>query len=296
VARDLLKPLAFALLCAIWGSTWLVIKVGYGGLGAFNVASLRFFLAGGLLLLMLPLLRQRLPRGREEWLLTLWVGTALFAANYGLVYWGEQWLDSGLTSILFAVLPIGTAFLAHAYLPEDRITPRKLGGAFLALLGVGALFADSIDLGQARVVPMIAIVAGTLCAGAASVATKRHGATMRPATLNAPAMLVGAVLLALASLVAGDGYHLPTDGVTWGAIAYLAIAGSIVTFLIFFWLLKAWPATTMSYISVFTPVLALVLGFMVLHERPTWWTALGGVLILCGVTLALTKPRTGEKT
>ena len=75
----------YALLCVIWGSTWLVIKVGYGGLGPFNVASLRFFLAAAVLAVMVPALGARWPHGRTEWALVVWLGLVLFAGNYGLV-------------------------------------------------------------------------------------------------------------------------------------------------------------------------------------------------------------------
>ena len=92
------------------------------------------------------------------------------------------------------------------------------------------------------------------------------------------------------SVVAGDGLAIPRDWPTWGAILYLALAGSVVTFLVYFTLLKAWSVTTLSFIAVFTPVLALFLGFVVLRERPTTWTALGALLILAGVALALRRP------
>jgi drug/metabolite transporter (DMT)-like permease len=101
-------------------------------------------------------------------------------------------------------------------------------------------------------------------------------------------MFIGALLLFAASVVAGDGIALPRDVSTWLAIAYLAVAGSVVTFLMYFTLLKTWSVTTLSFISVFTPVVALMLGFVVLGEQPTVWTGLGAVLILTGVTLAVT--------
>ena len=278
----------YTLLCIIWGSTWLVIKVGYGGLGPFNVAALRFFLAGAILVPLVPLFGARWPRGKTEWALVTWVGLVLFAADYGLIYWGEQFLDSGLTAIIFATLPIISITLAHFYLPGDRLTVRKVGGALLALAGVVALFGDRLRLDASAAVPMLAIVASTVCASAASVATKRHGGALHPAALNAPAMLIGAVALVAASIAAGDGFRIPRDLPTWGAIGYLAVAGSVVTFLGFFSLLKTWSITSLSFISVFTPAIALGLGFLLLDERPTRLTALGGGLILLGVFLALT--------
>jgi drug/metabolite transporter (DMT)-like permease len=155
----------YALLCVIWGSTWLVIKVGYGGLGPFNVAALRFLIAGALFAPIVPLLGARWPTGSIEWGLVLWVGLVLFAADYGLIYWAEQYLESGLTAILFATLPLITIGFAHVYLPGDRITPRKLAGTLLAFFGVVALFGDHVRLDATKTGPMLAVIASAICAG-----------------------------------------------------------------------------------------------------------------------------------
>ena len=281
----------YVMLCLIWGSTWLVIKVGYGGLGPFNVAALRFLIAGVVLAPIVPLFGASWPSTRTEWTLVVWIGLVLFAADYGLIYWGEQFLDSGLTSILFALLPLVTIGFAHLYVPGDRITARKLAGSVLAFVGIVALFGDRVQLDPAGLGPMLAIVASTVCAAAAGVATKRHGANLHPASLNSPAMLIGAAALAVASLASGDGLVLPRDAPTWSAIMYLAIAGSVATFLGYFTLLKSWSVTSLSFISVFTPAIALFLGFVFLDERPTISSGAGAALILGGVALALTPDR-----
>lgn len=281
----------YALLCLIWGSTWLVIKVGYGDLGPFNVAALRFLLAAAVLGVLVPLLGARWPAGRSQWTLVAVVGLFLFAADYGLIYWAEQFLDSGLTAILFATLPLVTVFLAHAYLPGDRLTPRKLAGTLLAFVGVVALFADHLRLDPSKAGPMLAVILAAVCAAAAAVASKHHAGALHPASLNAPAMLVGALVLIVASLATGDGIALPRDISTWAAVVYLAIAGSVVTFLIYFSLLKSWSVTSLSFVSVFTPAVALFLGFLFRGERMTILMLLGAVLILTGVAVALMQPR-----
>jgi drug/metabolite transporter (DMT)-like permease len=286
-----LKIALYALLCLIWGSTWMVIKVGYGGLGPFNVAALRFFVAGLLCVPVVPLARARWPRGTGEWLLVTFVGVVLFGLDYGLIYWSEQFIDSGLTAVLFATLPLITIFAAHLYVPGEAITRRKFAGTLLAFLGVVALFGDRLRLDPEKAMPMAAVIAATGFAAAASVATKRHGAALHPAALNAPAMLVGAATLIVASLVSGESFTIPRDGHTMAAIAYLAVAGSVISFLAYFSLLKTWSTTSLSFISVFTPAIALLLGFMFLDERPTPLTAVGGVLILAGVTLAVTSKK-----
>jgi len=282
----------YAALCFIWGSTWLVIKVGYGGLGPLTVASLRFVLAGAMLTMLTPLLGARWPSGRVEWLLVLWVGLVLFAADYGLIYWSEQFIDSSLTAILFAMLPLFTIAFAHVYIPGDRITPRKLAGTLLALVGVVALFGDRLRVDAAQGRPMLAVIASTICAAAAGVAAKRHGGAIHPAALNGSAMLVGAAGLVLAAIASGEHPQFPPDARTWMAIGYLAVVGSVISFLGYFSLLKTWSVTSLSFISVFTPAIALGLGFAFLGERPTLWTAVGTMLILAGVALALTTRRT----
>jgi len=122
------------------------------------------------------------------------------------------------------------------------------------------------------------------------VATKRHGAALHATALNAPAMLIGAAALLAASRAAGEELRWPGDAGAWSAVAYLALVGSVVSFLVYFTLLKTWSVTSLSFISVFTPAVALLLGFVFLDERPTLLAGIGAILILAGVILA-TKPQ-----
>jgi|SRR5688572_2242676 drug/metabolite transporter (DMT)-like permease len=276
----------YVLLCLIWGSTWLVIKVGYGGLGPFNVAALRFFIAGAVMTVAAWMTGARWPRERREWLAVAAVGLLMFAADYGLIYWAEQYIESGLTAVLFATLPLMTLFAARAYLPGERITARKLTSSLLALVGTIALFADRLRLDSSAVKPMLAVLAGAACAAIASVVSKRDAHDLPAATVNAPSMLIGAVALLAASLVHGDGFRLPEDAATWAAVAYLSVAGTVLAFFVYFSLLKTWTVMSLAFISVFTPAIALLLGFVFLDERPSQWTVVGSILILVSIALA----------
>jgi drug/metabolite transporter (DMT)-like permease len=276
----------YALLCLIWGSTWLVIKIGYGGLGPFNVAGLRFFIAGALMAIVAQATGVRWPRGRGEWNAVLVVGLLMFAGDYGLIYWAEQYIESGLTAVLFATLPLMTLLVARAYIPGERITPRRLASSVLALAGTVALFADRLRLDATAVRPMLGVLAATLCAAVASVVSKRDAHDIPSATLNATSMIIGAVVLLVAALAHGEGFRLPTDAGTWAAVMYLALAGSVLAFLIYFSLLKTWSVMSLSFISVFTPAIALLLGFVFLREPLTLWKVGGAVLILVAVVLA----------
>lgn len=285
------KVALYALLCLIWGSTWLVIKVGYGGLGPFNVAAIRFLVAGLLCVAIVPLVGARRPRGRAEWWLIAFVGVVLFGLDYGLIYWGEQFISSGLTAILFATLPLITMAVAHVYVPGERITARKLTGTVLAFLGILALFGDHLRLDPAAALPMGAVILAAVCAAGTGVASKIHGGALHPAALNGPSMVIGSVSLALAAVAAGERLQVPREPQTLAAIGYLAIMGSVVSFLGYFSLLKTWSVTSLSFISVISPAIALALGFVFLAEHPTPLMALGGALVLAGVALALTTGR-----
>jgi drug/metabolite transporter (DMT)-like permease len=285
--RDAGKIALFGLLCLIWGSTWLVIKVGYGGLGPFNAAGVRFVIAAAVLSAIVPIVGARWPRGRSEWTLVVVVGLLLFAGDYGLIYWAEQYIDSGLTAILFGTFPLMTMFAAHVYVPGEQLTKRKLAGGALACVGVIALFGDRLNVNASAAGPMAAVLGAVACAAAANVATKRHGGAIHSAALNATTTMVGAVALLALSVLHGDGLKLPPNAAAWAAVVYLSLAGSVVAFLIYFSLLKVWPSTTVSFFAVFTPAIAVVLGAVVLGEHLTAWSAVGSVLILIGVTVTL---------
>ena len=263
----------------------MVIKVGYGGLGPFNVAGLRFVVAGLLMAVVAQATRARWPRGRPEWTAVMVVGLLMFAGDYGLIYWAEQYIASGLTAVLFATLPLMTLFIARAYIPGERITTGKLGSSVLALVGTVALFADQLRVDTAAIRPMLAVLGATLCAAVASVVSKRDAHDIPSATLTATSMLVGAAVLLLVALARGEGLRVPADAGTWAAVAYLSLVGSVLAFLIYFSLLKTWSVMSLSFISVFTPVIALLLGFVFLHEPLTLWRVAGTLLILVAVLL-----------
>jgi drug/metabolite transporter (DMT)-like permease len=289
--RDAGKIALFALLCFIWGSTWLVIKISYGGLGAFNLAALRFAIAALVLSAIVPLVGARWPRGRTEWTLVLAVGVLLFAGDYGLIYWAEQYIDSGLTAILFGTFPLVTMLCAHVYVPGEQLTAKKTAGALLALAGVITLFGDRLAMNASAAWPMAAVIGAVVCAAVSNVATKRHGGDLHSAALNATATAVGAVLLLGLAVVSGERIQLPHDARSWAAVGYLAIVGSVVAFLIYFSLLRTWKATTVSFFAVFTPVIAIVLGAAILGERLSLWSVAGSALILTGVSLTLLSAR-----
>src|SRR5204863_8170573 len=129
------------------------------------------------------------------------------------------------------------------------------------------------------------------CAPVSSVATSSHGQCLHPAALNAARAVGGAVALRGMAVATGGGLRLPRDAMSWAAVVYLAIVGSVVAFLIYFSLLKTWDSTTVSFFAVFTPIIAILLGTVILGEHLSLWSVAGSALILSGVSLTLLPAR-----
>src|SRR2546426_1168689 len=261
MATSSTRSASFAMLCLIWGSTWLAIRIGLEGAPPFLSASLRFAVAAIVLVLLAGVFRSKWPQNRTEWALVGFVGIVLFTADYGLIYWGENnGVLSGLSAILFATFPLQTALVANTLLKAERFTVQKLLGIGVGFGGVVLIFRSQLGTaGLGQVFPMLSIVLAATCAAFATVAVKRWGHDTEPISFNAASMAVGAAGLATVSLITREAWGIPTWPQGLGAILYLAIAGSVVTFVAWQWLLKEMPATSLSYIALIIPIVA---GFL----------------------------------
>lgn len=282
---------AFALLCAVWGSTWLAIKLGVETVPTFLSAMLRFVIAASTLLALAALLRRKLPRTRSEWGAVLLVGVALFTLDYGLIYWGESnGVESGLSAVLFATLPLQTAVWAHGLLAKERLTVQKLVGIGVGFGGILLIFrAQLATAGPEKLLPMLAIVLSSTCAGLATVTMKRWAHDTDPFTFNGLAMAVGTAGLAVISLGTGEPWAVPSWPEGLLPILYLALAGSVVTFVAYMWLLRQVEATTASFVSLITPIIAVLLGFAVAQEILEPLDIVGTAVTLLGIYLATSR-------
>src|SRR5256884_6268547 len=252
MATSSTRSAAFAMLCLIWGSTWLAIRIGLEGAPPFLSASLRFAVASIVLVLLGIVFRSKWPQNRTEWALVGFVGVVLFTADYGLIYWGENnGVESGLSAILFATLPLQTALVANAILRGERLTVQKLAGIGLGFGGILLIFRGQIGTaGFDKAFPILAIVLSATCAAFATVAIKRWGHATDPVTFNAAAMAVGTASLAGGCLGVRESWHVPSWPEGIGAILFLALAGSVVTFVTWQWLLKTPEATSLSFVAL----------------------------------------------
>ncbi|HXV75533.1 MAG TPA: EamA family transporter [Candidatus Polarisedimenticolaceae bacterium] len=278
----------FAVLCAIWGSTWAVIRIGLRGVPPFSGVALRFAIAS--VVLGLLALAFRLPLGRTRRERALWWvnGVLAFSVSYGVVYWSEQWVPSGLTAVLFATYPLFVAIISHFILPEEALSRAELIGVIGGFAGVGLIFSEDLAaLGGPQVAIASAVMLLSPSASAlSSVAIKRWGAGVHPLSLTAVPMAICACLTGAVALSTERELTFSWNRTSIGALLYLALAGSAVTFTLYYWLLSHLPAKRLALIAYIIPVEAVLIGVF-LGERLTPRILAGSILVVFGVALAV---------
>lgn len=281
------------MLCAIWGSTWAFIKIGLRDLPPITFASIRFIIAVSVLLVIAYLRRARLPRTRAEWRVIAITGILQFTLNYGLIFWGEIYISSGLAALLQATIPLFGLLIAHRLLPAEPLTITKLCGIMLGLAGVAIIFSDQLRLGDIwSVWGSAAIILGALAAAYSNVLVKAEGAKFDLSVLVAGQMLCGLVPLLIFSLIKeGNPLALRWTPAAIFSIVYLALVGSVAAFMLYYWLVRNMDVTNTQLIALVTPVVAVLLGVMFLDEALTWRIALGGLGIFMGIGLIILRRR-----
>jgi drug/metabolite transporter (DMT)-like permease len=272
-------------LVIIWSSTWVAIKIGLEDCPALLGAGIRFALAGLVLLAIAAMQRRPL---RTDWLLAAVLALAPFAFAYGLVYWGEQYVPSGLAAVLFGVLPLYTALLAGVLLPEEPLRAPFLLGVLIGIGGLALAFLESVELGSADKAALgaAALALAPLGAAAGSVAQKRRAGQLDAVVLNGWAMLVGGLLLLPVSALSEDWGDAVWSAESVGSIAYLALFGSAIAFVTLTVLLRHISALAISFLAMLLPFGALVFGATLYDEPITARALAGAALVAVGLLIA----------
>jgi drug/metabolite transporter (DMT)-like permease len=287
--------LVWLILCGIWGSTWLFIKLGLADLPPITFAGVRFVISCAILFPLVWLRRLGLPGNRSEWMLVIGTGVMSFSLNYGLVFWAEQYITSGLAALLQAMLPAFGLILAHIYVPAERMTWVKIAGVVLGVCGVGVVFSNQLAIsGRQALAGCVAMVLSAFFAAYSNVLVKTHGRKLNPAVIAAFQMFFGLVPLLLYGLAfEGNPLRFRWTALAISCLLYLAVVGSVVAFLLYYWLMQNMDVTKTMLISLVTPVVAVILGMLVLDEQLSWRTLVGGAMIIAGIGfIVVRKPRT----
>ena len=289
--------LVWLILCLIWGSTWIFIKIGLADLPPITFSTARFGLAVLILAPLIRLMGFRMPRSASEWKLVALTGFLQFSLNYSAVFWSEQYISSGLAALLQAMITVFGLVLAWFFLPDEKITKRKVAGVAVGIFGVAVIFLDQLRVENwMAFLGCVGIVAGAYAAAQASILVKAKGSGLHPASLVFSQMLCGLpAIIAYAFIAEGNPLKLNWTWTAIGCVVYLTIAGTIAAFWLYYWLLGRIESTKAMMISLVTPLLAVVLGAVFLGETLPPQTFFGGMLIIASIGLIVLK-RSGQVT
>jgi drug/metabolite transporter (DMT)-like permease len=281
---------AFFAIYAIWGTTFLAIRIAVEEMPPLLAAGSRFFVAGATLFAFMRVRGQVNPT-RPQWRNLLLLALLMFVAEYGALFWAEKYVESGVASVLEATLPLITLAIEMLVLRSQRF---RWSMAISTLMGFGGVAVLLLPGGRVHValVPSAAILLGAVgwCLG--SVLSRSLDLPQsKPVTAGAAMMLGGGILLAL-SAACGELHPLPHISLRAGlAVLYLAVFGSILGFTAFVWLLGRMPATQVSSHAYVNPIVAVALGYFVAGETITPRMLAGAALVIASVFLILRPER-----
>ena len=289
--------LVYAAVCALWGSTWLVVKLGLLDLPPLLFVGVRMLLAAALLLPFA--LRGGAARvSAREWRWALGIGLLQVTIPYGLMFAGQTMVASSLAAVLFSTFPVWLVLLGWLLVPGEAPTPRKLGLSLLGLAGVVVLQAGAGLAGQRGAGPAgtpllgaVLITAGSISCALANVLVRRRGLTLSPVVMTFGQSLGAGAALLLASALLEHGAPAAFTPRALAAVAYLAVGGTVFTYLGLYWLLPRVSLLVVGTIPLVDTTVALTLGTVVAGEPVTAPLLVGAGLVLAASALAASSER-----
>ena len=286
--------LAFAIIYFVWGSTYLAIRVGVSEVPPFLLAAMRFSVAGFLLFAWMIARGERAPTGRQ-WLSVSLLAFLIFAVDYGLVFWAEQRVPSGITAVMMATIPVFMTLSEILFLRTQRLTIRLSVALLIGIAGVFVLMSRSLNLSGAPIDSSgaVALIVGAISWSVGSVVSRRLPLPDSKVMSSGAQMLLGGIMLALASAAFGEfhGFHFANvSRGAWLSLLYLIFAGSIVAYTAYVWLIHHESPTKVGTYAYVNPVVAVVVGYFLGGEEFGLRTILGTLFVLISVIVITTTP------
>jgi drug/metabolite transporter (DMT)-like permease len=276
--------LAYAAMCLIWGSTWMAIRIGLESLTPIFSAGVRFSVASIFIFALMKIKKIELQTDKESMRLYLLMGFFSFVIPFGLVYWAEQFVPSGMAAVLFAVYPFWVVIFSYIRIPNDSIGYYKIFGTVLGFMGIVIIFSDSFtgDLTD-YLIGMFAVVLSGIMQAWIAVSIKKFGHHLHPLSMNFIPMVIAGISMIVIGFAAEDlsGINFTQSAIL--SILYLAAFGSVITFTTFYWLIKRINLVILSLLAFITPIIALILGFIFYNENLSTRHFVGAALVLTGI-------------
>lgn len=291
--------IAFAIIYLVWGSTFYAIRVGVREVPPLLLAAGRFTPAGAVLFAW-ALARGERPPSRREWAATALVAAIIFVVDYGLLFWSEQRVPSGTAAVILATIPAFMAIAEIMLLRTGRLTLRLGTALAIGLAGVVVLIDPSLGMSGAPVYPLgaAALIVSAISWSAASVLSRKLPMPPSKVMSSGAQMLAGGIFLCIVAAASGEGrgFHpAAVSGAAWIALAYLMVAGSLIAFTAYTWLLHHESPTKVGTYAYVNPVVAVVLGHFLGGEALSLRTVLGTCLVIVSVIVITTRREMNAK-
>jgi drug/metabolite transporter (DMT)-like permease len=288
--------LAFAIIYFVWGSTFLAIRVGVREVPPFLLAAMRFSVAGLVLCAWTAARGERGPRGRE-WASAFVLGTLIFVLDYGLLFWAEQRVPSGIAAVMLAMIPVFMALSEIIFLRTQRLTLRLGVALLIGLAGVAVLMSRSLNLGGAPIdrFGATALIIASITWSIASIFTRKVPLPPSKMMSSGVQMLVGGILLVVVAGALGEFRNFHPASVSrgvWFALLYLIVAGSIIGFTAYVWLIHHESPTKVGTYAYVNPVVAVLVGYFLGGEEIGLRAILGTAFVLVSVVVITTTRQT----
>ncbi len=270
-------------MCILWGFTWMYLKISLQEMPLYKGLSMRFISAGTIFWVIYFIKRERVLLTRELGRVYALFTLFNFSLCYYLTYWGTKFVFSNLGAILWSLLPLCVAFMAHFYLPDDKLTRRKLSGIIIGLIGSILLFYNKDLLGQGQTsLGILAIFLSVVLAAWPNVHLKMLKSKINPYHLNAVGMTISGIIFFIFAIFFEYQTSIPLDGKNMFAIFFLTVPGTVITWGIYIWLFNHLPVTQISYTAFYPPIIASIVGWIFLDEALPLLAILGSALIIAG--------------
>jgi drug/metabolite transporter (DMT)-like permease len=284
--------LAFAIIYFVWGSTFLAIRIGVREVPPLLFAAMRFLVAGLVLYGWMIARGERSP-SRRQWMSIALLALLIFVIDYGLLFWAEQQVPSGVAAVMMATIPVFIALSEILFLRTQRLTVRLALALLIGIGGVAVLMSHSLMLSGAPIdkAGAVALIVGSISWSVASVLTRRLPLPVSKVMSSGAQMLAGGVLLTVTAAGLGEFRGFRPASVSsgaWLALLYLIVAGSIIGFTAYVWLIHHESPTKVGTYAYVNPVVAVLLGYFLGGEALGLRTILGTLFVLISVVVITT--------
>jgi len=283
----------FTLLAAIWGSSYLFIKIGLNDLQPFTLVAVRLALGAAGMWIIVAVMRLPLPRDWKTIAKLSLLGFTNTTLPFVLITWGETRIDSGVASVLNATVPLFSLIIAHFFLEDEKITWLRLGGLTTGFLGIVLIFSEHIgdifgggDAGSAMtLLAQLAVIGASVAYAGSSVFAKTQVKKIHPMMVAGFQLGSAFVWSAISAVVVEWPLQIQMSNQSVFALAWLGILGTCIAYVIYFHLINVWGATRTTLVTYLIPVLGVSLGALVLGEQADWRLLAGFALIASGIGL-----------